>query len=362
MGARLADKLDEMDRRFAELEKQLGDPEVIASQRRYAEILREHGRLAKMVGQWRALKDVRRQLAEARSIVNDPRGDADLKPLAEVEIPDLERRERDMAEAIKRAFLADDADAGRNAILEIRAGTGGEEAALFVADLLRMYIRYAESQGWTVTILDKSETDLNGLREVTASVEGEGAYRRLRYESGGHRVQRVPVTEAAGRIHTSLCTVACLPEAGEVDVNIAPEDIRIDLYCAGGAGGQKVNKTSSAVRMTHLPTGIVAQCQESPSQHRNRAQCMRLLATRIHDHFATQQRNARDAERRGMIGSGDRSERIRTYNFPQNRVTDHRINFSLYDLENVMLGRLDPVVNALIEHEMAAREEELSLD
>ena len=361
MAATLADRLDDMDRRLTEVEGQISDPAVMADPRRFPPLLREHGRLQKIVTPWRELRDLREQLAEARSILDDPEGDADLKELASEEVPDLETREGEMVEAIKRAFLTEDEDAARNAIMEIRAGTGGDEAALFAGDLVNMYVRYAEAQGWRVGFLDKSETDLHGFREVTLSIEGAGVFSRLRYESGGHRVQRVPVTESGGRIHTSLCTVAVLPEAEEVEVDISPDDLQIDFYCASGPGGQKVNKTSSAVRITHKPTGIVAQCQESPSQHKNRAQAMRVLLSRIRDQFEQEQRDARDAERRSKIGSGDRSQRIRTYNFPQNRVTDHRINLTLYDLENVLLGNLGELLDSIREYDIAEREEALEI-
>lgn len=362
MAVKLADKLEEMDRRFSELEALIADPEVMADGRRLAEVLREHGRLGKIVASWRDLKGVRSELAEARAILEEKSGDPDLRELAAEEAPRLEEDEARMAEAIKRAFLAEDTEAQRNAIMEIRAGTGGEEAALFAADLMNMYSRYALNRGWKVSVLDQSETDLRGFREVTLAIEGESVFRYLRYESGGHRVQRVPVTESSGRIHTSLCTVAVLPEAAPVELDINPDDLQIDFYCASGPGGQKVNKTSSAVRITHLPTGVVAQCQETPSQHKNRAQCMRVLASRLHDRMETEQRDARDAERRGLIGSGDRSQRVRTYNFPQNRVTDHRINLSLYDLENILLGHLDELLDALAEHDVAQREKDLILD
>ena len=361
MSATLADKLDGMERRFTELEGQISDLAVMSDPRRFPPLLREHGRLQKIVSQWRELRGLREQLDEARSILDEVEGDAELQELAAQELPDLESREGEMIEAIKRAFLTEDEDADRNAIMEIRAGTGGEEAALFASDLMNMYVRYAESQGWRVSLLDKNETDLRGFRDVTLAIEGAGVFSKLRYESGGHRVQRVPITESGGRIHTSLCTVAVLPEAEGVEVDVNAEDLQTDFYCASGPGGQKVNKTSSAVRITHLPSGIVAQCQESPSQHKNRAQAMRVLLSRIRDHVEKEQRDARDADRRSKIGSGDRSQRIRTYNFPQNRVTDHRINFSLHDLENVLLGRLDELLTALVEYDIAERERALAI-
>jgi peptide chain release factor 1 len=361
MSVTLADKLDGMERRFAEVEGLISNPQAAGSAQ-FTELLREHGRLAKIVGKWRELRAVRHEIREARAILEDSGSDEELRQLAQSELPDLDARDRQIAEAIKRAFITEDRDAGRNAILEVRAGTGGEEAALFAADLLRMYVRYAEAQGWNVAVLDKHETGLGGCREVTVAVEGDGVFRRLRYESGGHRVQRVPVTEAGGRIHTSLCTVAVMPEAQPIEVQIRPEDLQIDTYCASGPGGQKVNKTASAVRITHLPTGTIAQSQESPSQHKNRAQALRVLASRIREQAEAAQHSARAQERRTLIGSGDRSERIRTYNFPQNRVTDHRIGLSLYDLESVLMGRLDPLVDALIEFDVAEREKDLSLD
>jgi len=362
MAIKLADKLEDLDRRFVQVEQLISDPEVAADRDRFTQLIREHGRLNKIVDPWRRLKSLREQIDEAKHILRDPESDADLRALAESEIDELSPKEAEMVESIKREFLTDDADSSRNAIMEIRAGTGGEEAALFAADLFRMYVRYAESQGWKTSVLDKHETDLNGFREITLAVEGDGVFSALRYESGGHRVQRVPVTEASGRIHTSLCTVAVLPEIEAVEVEINPDDLQIDFFCASGPGGQKVNKTSSAVRITHLPTGLVAQCQESPSQHKNRAQAMRVLASRIRDDATQKQQAARSEERRTKIGSGDRSERIRTYNFPQNRLTDHRINFTLYDLENILLGRLDPVIEALTEYEIAQREKELSFE
>jgi len=251
----------------------------------------------------------------------------------------------------------------RNVFLEVRAGTGGDESALFAGDLIRMYARYAERKGWKVEIVSSSPSELGGYREVIARIAGEGAYAKLKFESGGHRVQRVPETEAQGRIHTSACTVAVLPEADPIaDIQISPADLRIDTFRASGAGGQHINKTDSAVRITHLPTGLVVECQDDRSQHRNREKAMKVLATRLRDKRERESHAREAAHRKSLIGSGDRSERIRTYNFPQNRVTDHRINLSLYDLENVMLGRLDPLVNALIEHEVAAREEELRLE
>ena len=247
-------------------------------------------------------------------------------------------------------------------IIEVRAGTGGEEAALFAADLVRMYGHYAERHHWSVTQLDARPTDLGGFKEITLSIAGEDAFRRLRFESGGHRVQRVPTTEAQGRIHTSLVTVAVLPEAEAVDVEVHPSDVEMSFFRASGPGGQKVNKTSSAVRLVHRPTGIEATCQESPSQHKNRAHAMRVLRTRLFEHLASQQQAERAEERRILIGSGDRNERIRTYNFPQNRVTDHRIGLTLYDLRRIMDGELDELIKGLMEHELAEREKDLQLE
>ena len=358
----LGQKLADMERRFEEIERKVSDPEIIAQGQLYASLLRDHGRLGKLVLPFRQWRTARDRAREARAIIADPDADPELRELAQLELPELEEKLASIRDRVKRAAVRNETAPDRNAIIEIRAGTGGEEAALFAAELYRMYSRYAESVGWKVSQLDARPTDLGGLKEIIASIEGADAYPRLRFESGGHRVQRVPVTESQGRIHTSLVTVAVLPEAEELDLQINPEDIEMSFFRASGPGGQKVNKTSSAVRLIYLPTGIEASCQESPSQHKNRAQAMRVLRARIFERLAAEQSAARAQERRSKIGSGDRNARIRTYNFPQNRVTDHRIGLTLHDLPSILDGKAAPLIEALPEHEIAEREKGLELD
>jgi peptide chain release factor 1 len=358
----LGNQLREMSERLDAIDAKIVDPEVMSQGPLYAALLKERGRLLKVVEPYRAWREARDALDEARGILEDPHADAELKALAELEIDDLESRCARLRDAVKRAAIREESAPDRNAIVEIRAGTGGEEAALFAADLLRMYSHYAEQKGWKINQMDARPTDLGGFKEVVFSVEGDGAYPELRWESGGHRVQRVPATETQGRIHTSLVTVAVLPEAEEVDVEIDPDDIEMTFSCASGPGGQKVNKTSSAVRLVHVPTGIEATCQETPSQHKNRAQAMRILRARIFEKEKREREAARAADRRSKIGSGDRNERIRTYNFPQNRVTDHRIGLTLHDLPGVLDGKMDDIFQALADHEIAEREEGLELE
>ena len=337
-----ADKLDQITQRFQFLEAKMaqGGGDIAALGREYAELRP----VVAQIDLWRAL---RRDLAEAEALLSDP----EMRSLAEEELPQLRARLPEVERALQLSLLPRDAADSRPAMIEIRPGTGGDEAALFAGDLLRMYQRYAEARGWTFQIIELQETELGGIREVVARIAGEGVFARLKFESGVHRVQRVPTTESGGRIHTSAATVAVLPEAEEVDITIDPNDIRIDTMRSSGAGGQHVNTTDSAVRITHIPSGIVVTSSEK-SQHRNREIAMGVLRARLFDMERQKAANARAADRKSQVGSGDRSERIRTYNFPQGRMTDHRINLTLYRLDQIMQGDLDEVIDALIaEHQ-----------
>ncbi|QHQ34924.1 peptide chain release factor 1 [Algicella marina] len=346
-----AEKLSQIEDRFAFVEAQLATPLDPA---KLADLSREYAELRPVVAEIRAYRAVVRDIAEAREMLSDP----DMKALAEEELPALEGRLPQLEHALHLALLPRDAADARPAIIEIRAGTGGDEAALFAADLQRMYHKLAENRGWKFEIISEAQTELGGIRELVAIIRGEGVFAQLKFESGVHRVQRVPTTESGGRIHTSAATVAVLPEAEDVDIDIPAADIRIDTMRASGAGGQHVNTTDSAVRITHLPTGMVVTSSEK-SQHQNRAQAMQVLRTRLFDLERQKQADARAAERKGQVGSGDRSERIRTYNFPQGRVTDHRINLTLYRLDQVMEGDLDELISALMSADQADRLAEL---
>jgi peptide chain release factor 1 len=318
----------------------------------FADLAKEYAELEPVVADIQALKDCRRQLAELESLRADP----EMKALAEEEIAELERRLPALEHAVQLALVPKDADDDKSAILEIRAGTGGDEAALFAGDLLRMYQRFAELRGWRFELVEAADTGIGGIKEAVCEVQGRGAFARLKFEAGVHRVQRVPVTESGGRIHTSAATVAVLPQAEEVDFELDDGDLRIDVYRASGAGGQHVNRTESAVRVTHLPSGIAVAIQDAKSQHKNKAKALAILRARLYDRERQAKAAERSAERKGQVGSGDRSERIRTYNFPQGRVTDHRINLTLYKLEQVLAGEaLGEVVDALVAAEQAAK-------
>ena len=345
----IREKLEQLGLRLAELDRWLASVDATADMDVFRRQSREHAELQPVVALFERFRQAEEDVATARAMLDDP----ELRELAESELEDGVGLCESLERGLQKALLPKDPDDDRNLFLEIRAGTGGDEAALFASDLLRMYTRYAEQRRWQLEIVSAAESSLGGYKEVIARVGGNGAYARLKFESGGHRVQRVPVTETQGRIHTSACTVAVMPEADELaEVEINPAELRIDTYRASGAGGQHINKTDSAVRITHLPTGIVVECQDARSQHRNRAQAMSVLAARIKD-IQSREQQARDAAtRKSLVGSGDRSERIRTYNFPQGRVTDHRINLTLYKLDAIMAGDLDELVDALIaEHQ-----------
>ena len=346
-------------KRFAEVEEALSDPNVYADKKRYSDLGKEFARLKETLAAAEEHRHVRGQIAENETLLAAEK-DAAMRQMIQGELESLRKREAELFLVLERAVLPPDPNDSRNTILEIRAGAGGEEAALFAADLCRMYTKYAESHGWKIEIMDVSPSERGGLKEVIFSVIGENVFRKLRYESGVHRVQRVPVTEAGGRIHTSTVTVAILPEAEEIEVEINPEELRIDVFRSGGPGGQSVNTTDSAVRVTHLPTGIVVSCQDEKSQHKNRAKALRVLRARLLDQAKQQQQEKISRERRTQIGSGDRSERIRTYNFPQGRVTDHRINVTLYKLASVLEGEMEELIEPLRQADQAERLKDLS--
>lgn len=339
-----------------ELEQQLSDPTVVAHRKQFQELLSRHSTRKRTLNICEEYVSLLRRKSEAEEITSDPNGDPELREMAMDELAGIEAALPAAEREVMIALLPSDPADERPAILEIRAGTGGDEAAIFAGDLYRMYARYAEGRGWTVSILDANPSELGGYKEMIFSLEGPQVYRHMKYESGVHRVQRVPATEAQGRIHTSAATVAVLPEADEVDdIDIKPEEIRVDYYRSSGPGGQNVNRTDSAVRITHLPTGLVVQCQDEKSQHRNRDKAMRVLKARLLDAQRQSDADKAAATRRSQIGSGDRSERIRTYNFPQNRVTDHRINLTLYCLDRLIEGDLDEMLEALQERDLAEK-------
>ncbi len=351
-------ELQKAEARFTELEQLLSDADVIAKDPNYSKYLKEHGSLIKLVEAFRVFKSAKQELSDSEEIAAD-KSDPEMAELAADEIPQLKKAQNEKLEALKDEILTGEGDGNKNVIMEFRAGTGGDESAIFVGDMVRMYQYYCEKKGWKIESLEVSHAEKGGYKEMVLAVSGEDVYAHLQYESGTHRVQRVPETESQGRVHTSAITVAVLPEIEDIDIEIKPEDIRKDLYCASGPGGQSVNTTYSAVRLTHLETGIVVQCQDEKSQIKNTEKAMRVLRSRIYDHFKSIAHNERNSEKRNQIGTGDRSGRIRTYNFPQNRVTDHRINLTLYDLSNIIKGELESVVTALRENDKKERFGEL---
>jgi peptide chain release factor 1 len=348
------ERLDQIESKYKELNDQLSSPEIISDQSKYQRAAKAHSDIAPMVEKYREYRDLTKGIADSRQMAEEE-SDPELKQMAHDELLSLEARLQQVEDELKLMLLPKDPNDEKNIILEIRAGAGGDEASLFVAEMFRLYTRYAEQNRWKVEVMSSSESGVGGLKEVIALIEGKGVYSRLKYESGVHRVQRVPQTETQGRVHTSAITVAVLPEAEDVDVKIEAKDLRIDTFCSSGPGGQSVNTTYSAVRITHLPTNTVVSCQDEKSQIKNREKGMRVLRSRLYEIEMQKQQDALAKERKTMVGSGDRSEKIRTYNFPQNRVTDHRIGLTLHQLDLVMEGRLQPIVDALITHYQAEK-------
>jgi peptide chain release factor 1 len=350
----LLDKLDEIENKYEELTRILSDPEIFSDYSKSQKYSKEQADLEDIVRKIKEYKKVLAGIKDAEEILRTD-GDEEMKELAEAELEELRVKKPALESELKQMLIPKDPRDSRNIILEIRAGTGGEEAGLFAADLFRMYGKYAESRRWKVEIMDMNSTGVGGVKEVIASIQGKGAYSRLKYESGTHRVQRVPATETSGRIHTSAATVAVLPEAEEVDLKIEEKDLRIDTYCSSGPGGQGVNTTYSAVRIVHVPTGLIVQCQDSRSQIKNREKAMKVLRSRLYDLEVENQEKERAQERKSQVGSGDRSERIRTYNYPQSRVSDHRINLTLHKLTSIMEGDLDELIDNLATYYQAEK-------
>lgn len=349
------DSFENLEEKLAHLEGRLSDPALVNDQKEFQKVVREHAHLSKLNALYSEFKQVRRDIADNKAILHDENEDLEMKELARQDIEELEDKERNLDREIKLVLLPKDPNDERNTFLEIRAGTGGDEAALFVGELFRMYSRFAESMGWRVEIMSSSPLGIGGFKEIIALISGDHVYSKLKYESGVHRVQRVPETETQGRIHTSAVTVAILPEADEVELNIDPTELKFDVFRSSGPGGQSVNTTDSAVRVTHLPTGLVVQCQDEKSQHKNKAKALIVLRARLLDKMQQEHHDKISQDRKSQVGSGDRSERIRTYNFPQGRMTDHRINLTLYKLDAIISGKLEDVIYPLIAHDQAER-------
>jgi peptide chain release factor 1 len=342
---KMFEKLKGVEERFSQIEKRLSDPEIVNDRRAYQNLVREHAELNKIVSVFKQYQKILRGIEDSSELLQDP--DPEIRELAREELASLHQKKDQLGGDLRKLLLPTDPNDDKNVILEIRAGTGGEEAALFAGDLFRMYMRYAETRNWQVEVMSQHLTGVGGFKEIIALVHGKGAYSQFKYESGIHRVQRVPTTEAQGRIHTSAVTVAVLPEAEEVDVEIEPSDLKIDVFRSTGPGGQSVNTTDSAVRITHLPTGLVVTCQDEKSQLKNKNKALKVLRARLLDKITQEQNEKRSEERKNQVGSGDRSGRIRTYNFPQNRVTDHRIGLTLYKLDDIMAGDISELINEL---------------